>query len=401
MIKKIIFASIALFVFMFFIEPVMPLVLKQFLYSLSILIKSTIIFVLPLIIFGLLFKTVVGFTNGATKIILGLLVLMCLSNTISVFLSHFVGQTIYNLNFSTLANTNQSNQLEPLFSIEFPTLIPNSLALLFAVILGIVLGKTHQEKAKQLSKVFDNIVQKILSGIMYMIPVFIFGFLVKMCHDGTLTSILKDYSQVLMFIIVSQFAYIFVLYFIMNKFSFKKFLENMKNMFPAAVSGFTTMSSAATMPLTILGVKASTKNKEITTSTIPVTTNIHTIGDCFVITILAYAVLKGFNFPEPSFYQYMMFMMYFVITKFSSAGVPGGAVLVVLPGLEKYFGFNAEMLSLITTLYILFDPIATSGNVLGNGLFAKFLDNIFSLFKKKTPHENTESAQTLPHSQID
>ena len=46
----------------------------------------------------------------------------------------------------------------------------------------------------------------------------------------------------------------------------------------------------------------------------------------------------------------------------------------MLPILEQYLGFNAEMLSLITALYILFDPIITSVNILGNGAFAKVID---------------------------
>ena len=48
----------------------------------------------------------------------------------------------------------------------------------------------------------------------------------------------------------------------------------------------------------------------------------------------------------------------------------------MLPILEQYLEFNSDMLSLITALYILFDPIITSANVLGNGTFAKIIDII-------------------------
>ncbi len=34
------------------------------------------------------------------------------------------------------------------------------------------------------------------------------------------------------------------------------------------------------------------------------------------------------------------------------------------------------MLSLITALYILFDPFITSANVLGNGAFARIIDKL-------------------------
>jgi hypothetical protein len=77
---------------------------------------------------------------------------------------------------------------------------------------------------------------------------------------------------------------------------------------------------------------------------------------------------------EPSLLSYLTFSLYFVIAKFSVAAIPGGGILVMLPILEAYLGFNAEMMSLITALYVLFDPVITCANVLGNGAFAKLID---------------------------
>ncbi len=42
----------------------------------------------------------------------------------------------------------------------------------------------------------------------------------------------------------------------------------------------------------------------------------------------------------------------------------------MIPILESHLGFNGEMISLITALYILFDPVITAANVMGNGAFA-------------------------------
>ncbi len=97
--------------------------------------------------------------------------------------------------------------------------------------------------------------------------------------------------------------------------------------------------------------------------------NIHLIGDCLAIPIFAYAVMKSYGIAEPSLYGYLVFLIYFIAAKFSVAAVPGGGILVMLPILESFFGFNSDMLSLITALYILFDPVITCGNVLGNGAF--------------------------------
>ena len=113
------------------------------------------------------------------------------------------------------------------------------------------------------------------------------------------------------------------------------------------------------------------------------TVNIHLIGDCFAIPILAYAVLKSYGVTEPSLIHYTVFACYFVLAKFSVASIPGGGILVMLPILESYLGFDSAMLSLITALYILFDPVITCANVLGNGAFAKMMDQIW-IYRKRS-----------------
>ncbi|WP_253305916.1 cation:dicarboxylate symporter family transporter [unidentified bacterial endosymbiont] len=115
------------------------------------------------------------------------------------------------------------------------------------------------------------------------------------------------------------------------------------------------------------GTELNLNNKEIAGAVIPATVNIHLVGDCFAIPLFAYAVLKSFGMDEPSLLNYLIFSFYFVLAKFSVSAIPGGGIIVMLPILEKYLGFNTEMMSLITALYILFDPVITAANVLGNG----------------------------------
>jgi Na+/H+-dicarboxylate symporter len=96
--------------------------------------------------------------------------------------------------------------------------------------------------------------------------------------------------------------------------------------------------------------------------------------------------MKSFGIHEPTFISYLTFACYFVLAKFSVAAIPGGGIIVMLPILENHLGFTAEMSSLITALYILFDPIITTANISGNGSFAMLINKISSLqFFKKSP----------------
>jgi Na+/H+-dicarboxylate symporter len=272
----------------------------------------------------------------------------------------------------------EAGSLTALWSLNLPTLIPNNVAMLCGIVIGIVASKLQPEKSVNAAKYIEKFIGKLLASFIYFIPIFVAGFVVKLQYDGVISMIIKDYTSIFALIALAQFGYIMLAYFLLNKLQIRSCLNNIRHMIPAAISGFSTMSSAASMPLTIIGAESRAQNKDIVRSVIPATVNIHLVGDCFAIPIFAYALLKSFGMEEPTLLNYLIFNFYFVLAKFSVAAVPGGGIIVMLPILETYVGFNPEMMSLITALYILFDPVITCANVLGNGAFSKMIDNLFA-----------------------
>jgi Na+/H+-dicarboxylate symporter len=375
MFQKMPFVLVVMIAVLIFIDSFLPLAVKQTLYALSLVIKEGIIFVLPGVIFALLFKAAVLLSKGATRTIALILALVCCSNFLSTFASHFVGQWIYTFDLTMLA-PHESQGLEPLWRLSLTKLISNDKALFGGIFLGLGAARFWPEKATIFAQAIDKGVVRALEKFSYLIPLFVAGFVVKMAHDGILMTIFKDYTAIFVCICGAQFGYILVSYFLLTNAQPKAFVTAVKNMLPAMMSGFSTMSSAATMPLTLLGTEKNTTHKDLSRSVIPATVNIHLVGDCFAIPIFAYAVMKSFGVAEPSLITYLSFTLYFVIAKFSVAAIPGGGIVVMLPILESTLGFNAPMMSLITALYILFDPVITSANVLGNGAFALGMDRL-------------------------
>lgn len=363
-----------------------PLPFQQVLYAISLSIKSCIIFILPFIIFGLLFKAALNLSSKATGIIGLILGGVCISSFIATFLSHYIGEWTYHLDLSLISPDSfglTQLSLQPAWLFSLPPLIGNDKAMFAGLGLGILCGFFKVSFASQISDFFDRAISALLKIITLFIPLFVAGFVIKLQHDNVLQVIFQDYALIFMMIALCQFFYILILYFVVNGGNMRAFLGNIKDMFPAALSGFCTMSSAATMPLTIVGAENNVRNKNLVESIIPATVNVHLIGDCFAIPILAYAVLKNYGQPEPLFVNYLIFTLYFVLAKFSVAAIPGGGILVMLPILEKYMGFNGDMMSLITALYILFDPVITSANVLGNGAFAKIIDHVVTFSQRR------------------
>ncbi|MDP5110271.1 MAG: cation:dicarboxylase symporter family transporter [Rickettsiaceae bacterium] len=352
-----------------------PKTIAANLFAISLTIKSAIIFVLPFIIFSLLYKASVTLAKDASTIILTILFAVIISNFIVTTLTQFIGSWIYNFDISIkMPNDQELLRAEPL--VNFPTLIPNHIAMFSGIILGILSAKIAPIESSAFAKLLELLVKKLLKIITFLIPVFVIGFVIKLQFDGIIMQIIKDYTAIFAIIGAAQFGYITFLFFALNKFKFSKSILAIKNMLPATLSGFSTMSSAASMPLTIIGTEKNAKNKDLVHTVVPATVNIHLIGDCIAIPCFAFAILKNFDIAQPDVATYFMFSIYFVIAKFSVAAIPGGGIIVMLPILEQYLGFNSNMLSLITALYILFDPIITSANVLGNGAFAKIIDII-------------------------
>ena len=377
MFRKMPFILLALILFLGIAHPWIPLSYKSIIYAVSLSLKSIIIFTLPLLIFGLLYKTAVQLSKKASKLILLLLGAICLSNFISTMISYSVGSLAYCFDLSmTMPQGNDT--LQPAWILILPKWTSNDRAMLAGLFLGVVLSWLRPNWANTLSRHFDRGVSFILKGFLLIIPFFLTGFVLKMYHDALMLAMVRNYALIFGLVTGAVFLYIAMIYWVGSHFRGAAFIKSLKNMLPAAIAGFGSMSSAAAMPLTLIGTEKNSDNPDLARSVIPATVNIHLIGDCFAIPIFAFAVMKNFGVAEPAFIAYVLFAVYFVLAKFSVAAVPGGGILVMLPILETYLGFNAEMLSLITALYILFDPVITCANVMGNGGFALSFCKFFS-----------------------
>ena len=114
------------------------------------------------------------------------------------------------------------------------------------------------------------------------------------------------------------------------------------------------------------------KDPDLARLLVPATGNIHMVGDCLTVTIAALALTMIFGKPWPDAGQFFSFSIGFLVARLSGVGVPAGSLLVVLPVIERSFGFSPEMISLLTTIYVLQDSFGTASNVMGNGAFALF-----------------------------
>jgi Na+/H+-dicarboxylate symporter len=276
-----------------------------------------------------------------------------------------------------------SIQLMPAWVPHLSPIFSNDIALWAGVTLGVISAFLSsaplQRFVQRILKVNGVILNKMILPVM---PIFIFGFMVKLQHDQVLPIICENYLWVGALFVISAALYLSLWLGAMTHFKGEAWFKALRNLFPAMATGFSTMSSAASMPLIILGSEKNLKKPALARSIIPSTINIHLMGDNFAIPLMAMGVMLSYGFEVPETATLVTFLVYFLIAKFAVAAVPGGSMLVLLPVFEKHLGFTPEMLSLMTAIYVIFDPILTVFNVMGHGTFAMVYGRVFDSVMK-------------------
>jgi len=362
-----------------FLSDILNLETIRFFFSLSCALKDILMGVLPLVIFSYILAAILSMEQRAPLLILSILGLVTASNAFTVLVSYGIGVSL--LPLLTLGNTSGLSGIEetvtPLFSLPIPEILAPDKSLLLGIAVGLIFSFIKVPAITTLAQDMRHYVTVFLQkAFIPLLPIYVFGFILKMDYEDTLMILIKSSGHIFGLVWFLILAYITILYFIVSRFRLSRFLEITRNMLPAGITGFSTMSSAATMPVTLAATEKNMGDEQFADLVIPTTVNIHLMGDALAIPILALAVLGLSGMPLPTFENYLLFVVYFCLAKFSVAGIPGGGVIVMLPIMQKYLGLTPEMASLLTTIYIIQDPIFTGANVMGNGAFALLVRKI-------------------------
>lgn len=360
-------------------------------YSISAAFIEILILVLPLMVFGFIFRALINSPSGSLSLLLWIFGGVTLSNCLALLTAYFFGWTflpLLGLDHTPELIEKFVSQVKPLFSFHLPRIVGTEKAMAFGLILGIggnLLkdGSIWKREGQKLSHRFHQAISLFLAKFfMPLLPLYVFGFCLKLSYDQALWHLFEEFGKVFSLTLILVAAYIALLYFLGSGCSGRKMIENVRCMVPAALTGFSTMSSAATLPVTLACTEKTTKDRRFTDLIIPATSNIHMLGDDLTIVVASMTLLSLFGIPWPDLSAILPFVVAFSLAKLSCVGVPGASVLVILPVLQNYLGFSSEMISVMTTLYVLQDSFGTAANVMGNGAFALIIQR---LFYRKSP----------------
>ena len=246
------FILIAIYLFGDFL----PIVIKELFLSISLILKSILLFILPFIIFSFITSSLLSLEGNVVKFTSLLILCIFISNSIAIYIGYSVGITFLDFLITQNSNLGTSSILMPLWNINIPPIISNGKALLigfiFSIIFSIKRNKRIENFTKTISKISTIFLKKFFIPIL---PLFVLGFVIKLQHEGALENAITVYGKVLLVIVITQATYLFLFYFIISKFNIKECLMYFKNVFPATLTGFSTISSAASMSVLLISME--------------------------------------------------------------------------------------------------------------------------------------------------
>ena len=355
--------------------------------TLSITLKSLLLFFIPFLIFS---GTAIAFSslkNNGLWFVITIMGIIITSNFLNLMFSGVVGcyiiPHISHMGQSVLVHADHQVIL-PYFYCNLPQILRNSWALIGGISCGLLSTVFRM-------RVFMRCVQQVhkltmlfmLQVFIPTLPLFLMGFVLKLLVEGQMSCFMRNNCWPCLTMVTLLVMYLCVWWYAAHRVSKIPAMTLVKNIFPAIVTGATTMSSAAALPFSIEAATKNTKDPVLVNAVMPISINFHMVGDTICIPILAVIILSSFSLPMPSFTTYLFFGLCFVLNKFAGAGIPGGTIMVSLPILQHYLGFSEEMLALIAALYMLIDPITTAGNVTANNFLVIFIKKAWGKITKK------------------
>lgn len=363
---------------------------NQIFYTISFILKDILVWLMPIIVFAFIASTIMHYNKKAPIFIGTILIFEACSNFMSIWYAYFVAMLTVNIVPNINAPQELIEGLKPLWQI--PLQKPDwygvdkgsLLGLVFGCISAIIQNRSmmlYLEKSKAAS---EFILLKIFAPL---IPIFVLGFVANIYVTKIFDKMIVNYSILIICLISFLVVYLVFLFLLSAKFEYRNFVLHITNLLPAGLLALTSGCSMSTMPWTIKGTEKNLQNPDFAKAVIPATTNIQQIGDCIVNGFLCYVIYLNFNNVAPSLATWMQFSLVFVVARYATAAMLGGAIFLMLPIYAKYLGFTGEMIAIILALNVVLDPIVTSSNVMANGALCRVFEIIYSrvncLFEKK------------------
>lgn len=334
-----------------------------------------IFFTVPLIIIGFVAPSIASLKKSATKM-LGFAIFIAYFSTLgAAILSMVSGYIIVPMLDINPVVDNLRELPEQIFSLQITPIMTVMSALVLSLMLGLAVASTESKTFENLLEELQNVVLKIVNSfIIPILPFFIGSTFATLAYEGSIQEHLPVFLVVIVIAILGQWIWLAVLYTIAGIYSKENPKEVFKHYLPAYFTAVGTMSSAATLPVSLDCARKSTVlKKESINFGVPLFSNIHLCGSVLTEVLFVMVVSQVLYGSLPAFSDMILFIVLLGLFGIGAPGVPGGTVMASLGLITGILGFGVEGTALMMTIFALQDSFGTACNVTGDGALTLML----------------------------
>jgi len=367
----------------------------QLVFTVQNLIGQLIKFTIPLIILFYIASGIASLPKGSGSLLGKTVGLAYGSTIVAGFIAFLVASTVLpGLTSGSGVEAVEGEKLKGFIEITIKPLFDVMTALAIAFIFGIGISATNATGLRNVLNEAKDVIELLLSKVIIpALPFYIAGVFAEMTVDGSVFSTLKTFGVVLVLAIIMHWLWITLLFVLTGLAMGRSPITLLKNMLPAYFTALGTMSSAATIPVSLRANKANDVSDGVANFTVPLCASIHLSGSTITIVTCATAVML--LTPElslPGLGAIAGFILMLGVTMIAAPGAPGGAVMSALGLLASMLGFTDAALALMIALYMAQDSFGTACNVTGDGAIALWVDKFAGEEGLVNPHEKVEDS---------
>ncbi len=244
--------------------------------------------------------------------------------------------------------------------------------IIFCMLFGFFISKINPDSQTSLINFWQGVLEimmQITHLIIKALPFGVFGLVAK----SIATTGLEAIGSVLFFfmtVLVGFAFYLFIFLPLLLKFVAKvNPLSHFRLMLPAMITGFSTTSSAATLPVTLECVekKAGVSNR-LSSFILPLGASVNLSGSALYVCIAVLFIAQSYGI-ELGFSSLFIVVLMTFISSLGTAGIPSASlfsVIVILHALD----LPADGIGLIMTVERLLDMFRTPVNIFGTSCCA-------------------------------
>lgn len=346
--------------------------------TLKYILGQLIFFMVPLIILGFISSSIAKMKGNASRMLGWALGLAYFSSIGAAFMALFLGYWLLPLLTVNAATEGLREVPGLVFRLDIPPVMSVMSALVLAIMIGLATVWTKSQVFENILDSFQKMVLLLINRILIpVLPFFIAANFCALSYEGSITRQLPVFLNVMGIVLAAHFVWLLFLYLLAGGVSGKNPWQVVRYYGPAYFTAVGTMSSAATLPVSLKCAQRSPVLKEeVVDFAIPLFSNIHLCGSILTEVFFVMTVSLMLYGTLPALSTMVLFIVLLGIFAIGAPGVPGGTVIASLGIVISVLGFDETGTALLLTIFALQDSFGTACNVTGDGALTLILSKL-------------------------